>query len=151
MDNQFEEEIKRLEDEITSIKTAGQKSATVAQVVSQTVDASTQLHYEDISYPTGSARGEAFFEISTSRDAIIIPTLSWYDEDVTEPIYGRDREIDVTQGITSNGDYGIFLYFVGSEVGDDSDAARTKRGETVIVNVTLTVAATQEFVIRRTV
>ena len=149
MNEYFEREILHLERELTNLKTAAQKSSAIMKTTSQTVTVTVQLQYEDISYPTGSARAQAAYEIDTDKPAIVMPTLSWYDEDVHEPIFGTKREIRMTTGILNNGNYGVFLYFIGSEAGDNSDAARTKRGEVVMVSVDMKISANQEFTIRK--
>lgn len=149
MNDYFEREIIHLEKELTNLKTSAQRSGGIVKTVSKTVAITVQLQWEDISWPNGSARAETFYEVVTDKDAIIIPTLSWYDEDVFEPLFGTKREIQVTRGFLNNGNYGIYLYFIGSEQGDNSDAARTKRGETVNVSVDLTVVSTQDFTFRK--
>lgn len=151
MNDYFEKEILNLERELKNLKTSAQRSGGIVRVVSQTVHVSVNLEWEDISWPTGSARAEATYEVITDRNALIMPTLSWYDEDVFEPAFGTKREIRMQRGVLSNGNQSIYLYFIGSEQGEDSDAARTKRGETVAVTVDLTITSTQDFVIRKIV
>lgn len=149
MNDYFEREILTLERELTNLKTSAQRSGGLVKTVSKTVTVSAKLEWKDISWPNGSARAEVYYEVVTDNDATIIPTLSWYNEDVFEPMFGTKREINMTTGIFPNGNFCVYLYFVGSEEGDNSDAARTKRGETVIVNVDLTITATQDFVLRK--
>lgn len=149
MNNYFENELANLEREVTNLKTSAQKSSTLTKTISKTISITVQLQWEDISYPNGSARAEVAYEIETEKDAIIIPTLSWYYEDIFEQEFGPTRVIEMTKGILNTGNYGVYLYFMGSEEGDNSDAARTKRGETVLVSVDLTVVCTQDFTITR--
>ena len=149
MNDYFEKEIIQLERELTNLKTAGQKSSALVKTMSKSLDITVQLEYQDISWPTGSARAQAAYEIITDSDALIIPTLSWYDEDIHEPSMLTTREITMTRGMSANGNYTVHLYFIGSEQGENSDAARTKRGEIVTVSVTLSVVSTQEFTIRK--
>lgn len=149
MQNYFDREIKYLEKEITNLKTSGQKSSALVKTIAKTTTVSVQLQWEDISYPNGSARARAAYEVVTSKDAIIMSTLSWYHENIFSNYIKTSREITLTRGVLSNGNYGAYLYFYGTEGGDNSDAARTKRGETVTVSVDLTVVCTQDFTLRR--
>jgi hypothetical protein len=149
MEQYFDNEIKNMERELLYLKTASQKSASAIKTISKTVSVSANLEYQDISWPTGSARANKWYKVTTSDDAIIIPTLSWYHGDVTQAadIEYVTRKIQMATGII-DGNFTIGLYFVGTEKGDNSDAARTKRGETVTVTVDLTVLCTQDFQIQ---
>lgn len=151
MDNYFNRELNYLKKELTALKTAGQKSASSAKLVKQTVSVSTNLVWEDISYPYGSARSDVLYEITPNSDAIIIYTLDWYFGDITKSydIYQSTREIQVKQLVLPNGKPGVELYFIGTEDGPNSDAARAKNGETITVSVNLTVTCTDNFSIRR--
>lgn len=151
MNNYFDEELKYLEKELTYLKTAGMKSSTQLSIITQSINVSVNLQYEPISYPTGSARASALFEVETTHDSIIMPTLDWYYGDIKEAanVYFTTREIRLSQGILTNGNYGIYLYFIGTEQGANSDAARTKNGETVTVSVNLTVSSIGKFTMRR--
>ena len=51
--------------------------------------------------------------------------------------------------ILPTGNFGVSLYFIGTENGPDSDAARVKNGETITVSVNLTVTCTDNFTLRR--
>lgn len=151
MDNYFNHELNYLKKELTRLKTAAQKSASSAKLVKQTVNVSTNLVWEDISYPYGSARSDVLYEITPNSDSIIIYTLDWYFGDITKSydIYQSTREIQVKQLVLPNGKPGIELYFIGTEDGPNSDAARAKNGETITVSVNLTVTCTDNFSIRR--
>lgn len=151
MDNYFNHELNYLKKELTRLKTAAQKSASSAKLVKQTVNVSTNLVWENISYPYGSARSDVLYEITPNSDAIIIYTLDWYFGDITKSydIYQSTREIRVKQLVLPNGKPGVELYFIGTEDGPNSDAARAKNGETITVSVNLTVTCTDNFSIRR--
>lgn len=151
MDNYFNHELNYLKKELTRLKTAAQKSASSAKLVKQTINVSTNLVWEDISYPYGSARSDVLYEITPNSDSIIIYTLDWYFGDITKSydIYQSTREIQVKQLVLPNGKPGIELYFIGTEDGPNSDAARAKNGETITVSVNLTVTCTDNFSIRR--
>lgn len=148
MQDYFENEVKRVERELLWLKTSGQKSASAIATTSRTLHLNVNLQYEEISWPTGSARASKWFQVVPENDAIIIPTLSWYHGDINQAadIEIMTREIRLDIGIV-NGKYTIGLYFIGTEKGDNSDAARTKRGETVTVSVDLTVVSTSNFTI----
>ena len=151
MENYFNHELNYLKKELTRLKTAAQKSASSAKLVKQTVNVSTNLVWEDISYPYGSARSDVLYEITPNSDSIIVCTLDWYFGDITKSydIYQSTREIQVKQLVLPNGKPGIELYFIGTEDGPNSDAARAKNGETITVSVNLTVTCTDNFTLRR--
>lgn len=151
MDNYFNRELNYLKKELTRLKTAGQKSASSAKLVKQTVNVSTNLVWEDISYPYGSARATAVYEVIPNSDSIIVPTLDWYFGDINQSynVYYTTRKIQMDTFILPTGNYGVYLYFIGTENGPDSDAARAKNGETITVSVNLTVTCTDNFTLRR--
>ena len=151
MDNYFNRELNYLKKELTRLKTAGQKSASSAKLVKQTVNVSTNLVWEDISYPYGSARATAVYEVIPNSDSIIVPTLDWYFGDINQSydVYQTTREIQMSTFVLPTGNYGVYLYFIGTENGPDSDAARAKNGETITVSVNLTVTCTDNFTLRR--
>lgn len=151
MENYFNHELNYLKKELTRLKTAAQKSASSAKLVKQTVNVSTNLIWEDISDPYGSARSDVLYEITPNSDSIIISTLDWYFGDITKSydIYQSTREIQVKQLVLPNGKPGVELYFIGTEDGPNSDAARAKNGETITVSVNLTVTCTDNFSMRR--
>lgn len=151
MDNYFNHELNYLKKELTRLKTAAQKSASSAKLVKQTVNVSTNLVWEDISYPYGSARSDVIYEIIPNSDSLVICTLDWYFGDITKSydIYQTTREIRLSQFVLPNGNPGVELYFMGTENGPNSDAARAKNGETITVSVNLTVTCTDNFSIRR--
>lgn len=151
MDNYFNRELNYLKKELTRLKTAGQKSASSASLVKQTVSISTNLVWEDLSDPYGSARSWVIYEITPNSDSIIVATLNWYYDDINSSYLTTQstREIQLKQVILPNGKPGVQLYFIGTENGPDSDAARAKNGETITVSVNLTVTCTDNFTLRR--
>lgn len=151
MENYFNHELNYLKKELTRLKTAAQKSASSAKLVKQTVNVSTNLVWVDLSDPYGSARSDVIYEIIPNSDSLVICTLDWYFGDITKSydIYQSTREIQVQQFALSNGHPAIELYFIGTEDGPNSDAARAKNGETITVSVNLTVTCTDNFSIRR--
>ena len=151
MDNYFNRELNYLKKELTRLKTAGQKSASSAKLVKQTVSISTNLVWEDLSDPYGSARSWVIYEITPNSDSIIVATLNWYYDDINSSYLTTQstREIQLKQVILPNGKPGVQLYFIGTENGPDSDAARAKNGETITVSVNLTVTCTDNFTLRR--
>lgn len=151
MENYFDHELNYLKKELTRLKTAGQKSASSAKLVRQTVNISVNLAWEDISYPYGSARAKAVYEVIPNSDSIIVPTLDWYFGDINQSynVYYTTRKIQMRTFILPTGNYGVYLYFVGTENGPNSDAARAKNGETITVSVNLTVTCTDNFTLRR--
>lgn len=151
MDSYFNHELNYLKKELTRLKTAAQKSASSAKLVKQTVNVSTNLVWENISYPYGSARSDVIYEIIPNSGSIVVCTLDWYFGDINGSYTTKQttREIQVHQFALSNGNPAIELYFIGTEDGPNSDAARARNGETITVSVNLTVTCTDNFSIRR--
>ena len=151
MDSYFNHELDYLKKELTRLKTAAQKSSRSATLVKQTVNISTNLVWEDISDPYGSARSDVLYEITPNSDSIIVCTLDWYFGDINGSYTTNQttREIQLHQIVLPNGKPGVELYFIGTEDGPNSDAARAKNGETITVSVNLTVTCTDNFSIRR--
>lgn len=151
MDNYFNHELNYLKKELTRLKTAGQKSASSAKLVKQTVNVSTNLVWEDLSDPYGSARSDVLYEIIPNSDSIVVCTLDWYFGDINQSynINQTTREIQAKQLVLPNGNQGIELYFIGTEDSASSDAARAKNGETITVSANLTVTCTDNFTLRR--
>lgn len=151
MENYFNHELDYLKKELTRLKTAAQKSSRSATLVKQTVNISTNLVWEDISDPYGSARSDVLYEIIPNSDAIITYTLDWYFGDINGSYTTSQttREIQLHQIVLPNGKPGVELYFIGTEDGPNSDAARAKNGETITVSVNLTVTCTDNFTLRR--
>lgn len=148
MQNYFENEVKNVERELLWLKTSGQKSASAIDTASEKISLNVNLEYQEISYLTGSARASKWYRVRTDDDAIIVPTLSWYYGDISQAANPEftTREIQMSTGIM-NGVFVIGLYFIGTEKGDNSDAARVKRGETVTVSVDLNIVCTSEFTV----
>lgn len=150
MDDYFNREFTFLEKELVRLKTSAQKSAGSVKMLSKTVTVSVDLVFED----TGvlpRTRASAYYEVITDNDAIIIPTLDWYNGDITKAaaVGFTTRKITMATGILRSGNFGIKLYFTGSEGDANSDGERAKRGETITISVNLTVSASQDFTIRR--
>lgn len=153
MENYFDTEINYLKKEITRLKTSTQKSSSNVAFVSQTVTCSVNLNWEDLSQPYGSARALAIYEIIPEDDAIIMPTLSWYFGDIMQGanIQFVTRRIQFTRLVLPSGNEGVQLYFIGTENGPNSDAARAKNGEIITVSVDLKVVCDENFTLRRVV
>lgn len=148
MDNYFDREIMNLEKELTYLKSNSKKSGGIISFFSTTLSLNIPLqHTEDSSAGGyGAARALKYYQIIPTVDpSIIIPTLDWYYQDVSDPWYNfSTRRIEFSILNLPNGQLGVRLYFIGTEIGSNSDAARTKRGESVVVNVKITATATSQ-------
>lgn len=150
MQEYFEREISSMERELRYLKTCAQRSAGSMVVASQTLNLSVPLQYIHNPPLNDQARASKWFEIITSKDELIVPTLSWYFQDLSQAssTIFTTRVIQLWTGILPNGNYGVNLYFIGSEVGVNNDAERLKNGETIEISVDLTVRCTGDFEIR---
>lgn len=151
MQDYFEHEITQAKKELTRLKTSSQKSSANARIIEQTVNISVNLAWEDISVPYGSARAEVFYETIPDGPAIVNSTLDWYYADINESYNTTysTRQIKLRPCILPNGNQGVRIYFIGTENGPNSDAARAKNGETITMSVNLTVKSTNLITVRR--
>lgn len=150
MNNYFEQEIKRLEREVLRLKTSGQKSAGVIEMVTQTIPVSIKLEV-DPSVSVPSAAGQKYYKIINESNALVIPTLDWYYQDVNNAWRGRlsvySRYLDMSDVIYSDGYVGVRIRAIGTNVGANNDGIRVANGETVMVDCNLTVISSDNFTI----
>lgn len=149
MDNYFSSEIMRLEREVVNYKTAGQKSATVMSTVTKTIPLEFTLVDESQSSQTRVVVGHKTLQIISAKDAIIIPTLDWYYGDISGawqfPFVIASRFIDFDEVILPNGNFGVNLMAFGTNSGENNDADKVGRGETVTISCNFTVQSTADF------
>lgn len=150
MQDYFEREISNMERELRYLKTSSQRSAGSMVISSQTLNLSVPLQYIHNPPLDDKARAEKWFEVVTEGEQLIVPTLSWYFQDLSQAssTIFTTRMIELWQTILPNGNYGVYLYFIGSEIGDNNDAERLKNGETINVDVDLTIRCTNNFVVQ---
>lgn len=150
MQEYFENELKNMERELRYLKTSAQRSAGAMVVASKTLNLTVPLQYIHNPPLNDQARADKWFEVITDKDELIIPTLSWYFQDLSQAssTIFTTRVIELFQTMLPNGNYGLYLYFIGSEIGTNNDAERLRNGETVEVSVDLTVRCTSDFEIR---
>lgn len=148
MDNYFDREIKNMEGELLTLKTSAQKSAIVAQTVDKTIPITVTLRNEgSATYPT--ARAEKHYQINTTGDAIIIPTLDWYFQDITKAAdtFYTTRQLELFHVTLPNGKDGLRIYIYGTENFAGSDGDRVGQGQTVQVSFNLTIRSTADFTV----
>lgn len=150
MNDYFETEIKALEKELTNLKTTAQRSAGVIETVSKTIDVNIPLHIEYNAFGVDFARGEAIYQATPASNSILLFSLDWYSGDV----YKLDDLSITTRSISSNTvrlDDGRICMVIGVEGtretddGTMSDIERLRQGQSVVVNVKLTVRSTDNF------
>lgn len=148
MNNYFDNEIKRLEKEILWLKTTKQKSAGLIEMVTKTIPISIKLEVDPtVSVP--SAVGQKYYKIKNEEDAILIPTLDWYYEDVYNAWRGRNevysRYLDLEQIVYPDGYTGVRIRATGTNVGANSDGVKVAGGETIRIECNLTVRSSADF------
>lgn len=146
MENYFSTEVARMEKELTRLKTSRQKSAAVFQTVDHSLDISIPL---SLNASQTAARGSKAYKVIPEQDAIIMATLNWYSGNVL--IDHRTprtvRRVRITE-YAQNGFRIITVSANGTQFGDNNDVQRLINGESVSVDVTLTVRATCNFTIQ---
>lgn len=150
MENYFVSELKQIEREITWLKTAQQKSASVISTVTKSITVTANL-WLIITGDSPQAGDYLFYEIIPDNDGLIFPTLDWYAGDITQAstvLPQLTRTIELEQMILPNGNAGVKLTFKGTQ-GNDSDTEKVVNGHTVQVSANLTVTCTSNFVMRQ--
>ncbi|MBR3139054.1 hypothetical protein IKG38_03560 [Candidatus Saccharibacteria bacterium] len=148
MDSYFDSEIKRVEQELLTIKTSAQKSASMIQTVTKTIPITVTLSDDgSASYPT--ARAAIHYQINTDEYAITIPTLDWYFQDITKAstAFYTTRQIQLFHVMLPNGKDGLRIYVFGTENSPGSDGERVGQGETVKISFNLTIRSTVDFTV----
>lgn len=150
MQEYFERELSNMERELRYLKTSSQRSAGAMVISSQTLQLSVPLQYIHDPPLNDQARAEKWFEIITDSEQLIVPTLSWYFQDLSQAssTIFTTRVIELWPTILPNGNYGVNLYFIGSELGDNNDAERLKNGESINIDVDLTIRCTNDFIVQ---
>jgi hypothetical protein len=138
MENYFDQELTRLEREITRLKTAKLKSAAVVETIAQTKSLYIPLALGSSGY---SASGEKLYKIINDSDELILPTLDWHYGDISQYPQGSTRQAYCQLGRMSNG---TILLKVGVR-GDNNDVNTLRNGGSVSVSVVLTVRCTGPF------
>ena len=154
MNNYFDTELLYLDKELTYLKTSMPRSASLVVTTSQTLHLDARLEIGTKPYqgdPDVAVRVYNY-EIVTEENALIIPTLDWYYDDISqawrEPPTIYARYIDMVEVILPNGNPGLRLTVFGTNVGTNNDAERVAAGQNVTISFNLTVRCSHEFTIR---
>lgn len=150
MNNYFDRELKYLEKEVLRLKTTKQKSAGLIQLVTKTVPVEIKLEV-DPSISAPSAVGQKYFKIINNGNALIIPTLDWYYEDVNNAWRGRtnvySRYLDMEHVVYDDGYNGVRIRAIGTNVGANNDGIKVANGETVIIKCNLQIVSSDNFTV----
>lgn len=145
MDSYFCSEFENIEKELVRLKTSNSKSAGVVQTVAKKITVAVPL---SLNQSQTTARGYVDYNVTPEQDAIIMCTLDWYSGDVS-----IDHRIPRTvRGASiSESDYGgvrvVRVSVNGTQFGNNNDVQRLINGESVVVNVNLSIRATCDFTI----
>ena len=142
MDNYFDRGIKMLERELTYLKTAKQKSASSLELITKTVPVSIPLVLG--AYQT-TAVGRKAFSIIKDDDALIVPYLDWYTENIYNqylPSYeqGSVRKVRFDYGVYNGSDV-IAITATGSR----SDIDAMVGGASITVSFNMIIKSTADF------
>ena len=145
MENYFDSEIKRTEQELTNLKTSVQKFAGEVPLVQKSIDISIPLSIDSSLVPEAS--GKQVFKLTTPKASIFVPTLEHYYDDATksEDFPRTTRYMYFIIGRIAENQYLIEVFAYGTQWTEDSDAEVIKRGGSVTLTNTLTVKSTDEF------
>ena len=150
MDNYFENEILRIERELSQLKTAAQRSSSVIDTVSQTIPVSVPL---STNASQTICRGEIGYSLEADTNSILDITLDWYHQDVSLEwqVPRISRRIGVYKSELTDGKIGILVFAYGTNWSPDGsdDLSRLKRGESVSITANMTIQSTNNFVVRQ--
>ena len=141
MDNYFDSEIKRLNDEITWLKTSGQRSALVIPTVSKTVTKQIKFEYLDSGYTFGGA----YFTVTSEHYAVVMATLDQYYSDIT--LNDHHSNNSRSAKIILYKPYPNTTSMTINCIGNQTDYNKVLNGETVTMTVKLTIRCTSNFTI----
>lgn len=142
MENYFSQEIKRIKQELTGLKTTAQKSATVVPTTVQTISVSIPLELNDVG---STASGGAYYVITPDGESIITCTLAKYCDDPTQKhnFPATIRYFDILQNKLDDDNYIIYIFGHG----DANDRSTLSGGGSVTLTNTLTIRATAPFTV----
>lgn len=138
MQEYFERELKNITREITQLKTSQQKSAGVVPTASETVHLTILLAlntYQTVAY------GSVVYEVVTDVPALVMPTLDWYYEDITQALNVNIRYLSIVMGLSNSGHTMIEI----AAHGNSQDIINLINGQSVSLQANLTVRSTAEF------
>lgn len=146
MESFFDREFLALERELQLLKTSAQRSSGTVETVSSTLPVSVPL---SISGSGNSCSGSRTYIIKPESESVLNITLDWYHENVMEEwrVARISRSARVRTVELPNGDLGVNVVVTGTNwsENDNDDLSRLRRGESVSVNVNLTIQSTNNF------
>lgn len=144
MDNYFSSEIAKMMKEITTLKTASQKSAGQIEVSSKTVSVSVPL---SLNASQTVASGSAYYVIKSLKPVISFVTLDHYYDDIAKANLAprQSRSLSVIKYVSADG-IGIRILGYGTQ-GPNSDVATLINGGSITLTATMTIKCTDEFVV----
>lgn len=138
MQQYFENEIKRLEKELTALKTSMVKSSSSIMTITKSINFSIDLVSSGGSRPSGTTK----FVINTNGDALFSATLDSYYDDIMKELDGRYLTRQKYVVIANRfGDIRIDVRGIGTR----DDETTIRGGGSVTLTGTLTVQCTNEF------
>lgn len=148
MNDYFEREILAVEDELSQLKTAAQRSSGTVETTSKTVAVSVPL---SMNAARTTCSGSVAYLITCEHNAAVMATLDWYYGNVADNwrTPRATRRARVSTKMQPDGKILATVTCNGTSVVDSgtSDLARLKNGESVSISVNLTVRATDNFTI----
>lgn len=140
MNEYFEQEINRLMREMTQLKTSVSKSAGVVPTVSKSASLTIPL---SLNTTQTMCEGYTRYRIRPEKDALIMPTLDWYYENVmdNDHLPYTSRAAKITFAKYTNGEYIVQIYARGNT----NDTITIRDGGSVNINVVLSVRCTDNF------
>lgn len=137
MQNYFENELTRLEKEMTWLKTSAVKSG--ATITSQVKTIQYNIGLELVS--STNANGSQRFILTLNDSAIFNSTLDKYYDNITLDSTGDTRRRTITSYWLNNNTFYIIVYAWG----DSNDIATLEGGGSVTISGNLTITCTDDF------
>lgn len=142
MENYFNNETARMTREITTLKTAAQKSSGQIEMASKSISVSIPL---SLNASQTSASGSAYFVIKSSKPVISFVTLDHYYDDITKANLTprQTRSLSIVKYVAPNG-IGVRVLGYGTQ-GPNSDVTTLINGGSVTLTATMTINCTDDF------
>lgn len=141
MENYFNNEITRIEKELTALKTAKAASSMSLELFTKSVDISIPLHLSDYRTATGAVA----YAVNSDDNIIIWPTLDWYFDSVYDVNRTDEYRFLKIKNCYKDGKSQLLINARGSE----DDIHIMVGGGSVTLKARLTVIGTRDFTLEK--
>lgn len=148
MNDYFEREFLILERELVRLKTAAQRSSGTVATVSKTIKVVIPL---SLNSSGTSCSGDITYRVIPETNSLVIATLDWYHENIQNDweIPRTSRAVALYETQVDNGGLQLRVAAEGTQYSSTgtSDVQKLQNGQSVSIEVNLTILATNNFTI----